>query len=74
MSVGYTFRGDWVNRLGGMSQIDMKLSGRNLALWSDYSGFDPETNLGGAQVFNRGVDWFNNPLARAWVLSFTLLH
>ena len=74
ISVGYSFRGGWVNRLGGMNQIDMKLSGRNLALWTDYTGYDPETNLGGAQAFNRGIDWFNNPLARAWVLSFTLLH
>jgi hypothetical protein len=74
VSIAYSFRDGWVNRLGGMRQLDVKLSGRNLELWTDYTGFDPETNVAGAQAANRGIDWFNNPLTRAWVVSLTLHH
>lgn len=74
ISISYSFRGPWVSKLAGMRQIDVKVSGRNLALWSDYSGYDPEVNLGGAQNGNRGIDWFNAPLARAWVFQVTLNH
>lgn len=74
VSVGYTFRGAWVQNLGGLRDVAVKLSGRNLKLWTDYTGYDPETNLGGAQQSNRGIDWFNAPLARAWVVSVALHH
>jgi TonB-linked SusC/RagA family outer membrane protein len=74
VSVSYTFNAPWVQRVAGMRSIDVKLSGRNLALWTDYSGLDPEVNLGGAQNANRGIDWFNTPLTRAWVVSVALHH
>ena len=74
VSIAYTFRAPWVQRVAGMQSVDLKLSGRNLKLWSDYSGLDPETNLGGAQNANRGIDWFTTPLTRAWVVSVALHH
>jgi TonB-linked SusC/RagA family outer membrane protein len=74
ISIGYSFTNEGLSRFAGLSQVDVKLSGRNLKLWTDYSGFDPETNLAGAAASNRGIDWFNNPLARAWVLSVALHH
>jgi hypothetical protein len=69
ISVSYSFDGAWVQNLAGTRSLDVKLSGRNLKLWTDYSGFDPETNLGGALNSNRGIDFFNTPLSRAWVFS-----
>lgn len=72
ISLSYTFAGGWVQSLGGSRELDVKVSGRNLRLWSDYSGLDPETNLGGAQNSNRGIDFFNAPLSRSVVLSFSL--
>jgi len=74
ISISYSLRGAWVSKLAGMRQMDLKVSGRNLKLWTDYSGLDPEVNLGGAQNANRGIDWFGAPLARAWVFQVTLLH
>ena len=74
VSISYSFTGPWVNSLAGMRQMDVKLSGRNLKLWTDYSGYDPEVSLGGAQQANRGIDWFNAPLDRAWVMQLTLYH
>ena len=74
VSLTYSFRGRWVNRLAGLRQLDVKVSGRNLGLWTKYSGYDPEVNLGGAQNANRGIDWFNAPLAHAWLMQLTLFH
>jgi TonB-linked SusC/RagA family outer membrane protein len=74
ISVGYSFTQPWVQRVAGMRSMDLKLSARNVGLWSDYSGLDPEVNLGGAANANRGIDWFNTPYARAWVLSVALHH
>jgi hypothetical protein len=74
ISISYSFRGRWVSRVAGFRQVDLKLSGRNLGLWTKYSGFDPEVNLGGAQNANRGIDWFNAPLAHAWIMQFNLYH
>ena len=72
ISVGYNFRGGFIENVAGLRQVDVKFSGRNIKLWSDYSGYDPETNLGGAANANRGIDFFNAPQARAWVMSVTL--
>lgn len=69
LTLGYTFNQGWVRRATGLSSIDARVSGRNLKLWTDYSGFDPEVNLGGASVGNRGIDWFVNPTARSVVFS-----
>jgi TonB-linked SusC/RagA family outer membrane protein len=74
VSVAYTFRQPWVNRLAGASQLDLKVSGRNLGLWTDYSGLDPDTNLGGAANTNRGIDWWGTPLSRAWIVSMSIHH
>ena len=74
ISISYSFRGRWVSRVAGFRQIDLKVSGRNLGLWTKYSGYDPEVNLGGAQNANRGIDWFNAPLAHAWIMQFNLYH
>jgi hypothetical protein len=74
ISLGYSFRNDWVQKLAGTRQMDVKVSGRNLKLWTDYSGLDPDTNIGGASNQNRGIDWFGTPLSRAWVVSVALHH
>jgi len=69
VSVAYTFDQPWVRRSLGLGSVDVRLSGRNLKLWTDYTGFDPEVHVGGAAVANRGIDWFTNPTSRAWVIS-----
>ena len=74
VSIGYSFRNAFVEKLGGSRQLDVKVSGRNLRLWTKYSGLDPETNIGGAANANRGIDWFGTPLDRAVVFSFALHH
>ena len=74
VSVGYSFKDAWVQKIAGTRQMDVKVSGRNLKLWTNYSGLDPETNIGGAANSNRGIDWYGTPLSRAWVVTFALHH
>jgi hypothetical protein len=47
----------------GASNAQLVLSGRNLGLWTDYSGLDPEVNSYGGRNFVR-VDAYANPMAR----------
>lgn len=70
ISVAYTFRGGFVSKLG-LSDIDVRLSGRNLKTWTDYTGIDPETNLPGTSG-GRGLDYFNNPFHRSYVMTLRL--
>ena len=72
ISVGYTLGGDDRSRPFGFSSIDFRLAGRNLKTWTKYTGVDPETNLGGAEVAIRGIDYFNNPQSKSFVFSIGL--
>lgn len=72
VSVAYTFDGARLRGLTGLSSADVRLAGRNLALWTKYKGVDPETNLQGPIGAGRGQDYFNNPQTRSWVVNVTL--
>jgi len=71
VSVAYSLDQDWV-KSWGFSSIDLRLSGRNLYTWTKYRGIDPEANLAGAAVLIQGVDYFNNPQTRSFVISLGL--
>ncbi|HEU5184530.1 MAG TPA: SusC/RagA family TonB-linked outer membrane protein [Gemmatimonadaceae bacterium] len=71
ISVAYTLDQAFLRRFG-MSSVDLRVAGRNLKTWTDYTGIDPETNLGGAEVALRGIDYFNNPQTRSFVFSVGL--
>ncbi len=52
LSVRYNLPNEWVSRFGA-DGLSVSLAGRDLAVWSNYSGADPEVNIGGAS-FTRG--------------------
>ncbi|MBW3631212.1 MAG: TonB-dependent receptor, partial [Gemmatimonadetes bacterium] len=71
VSVSYTLQQmAFMERLG-IGSADITLSGRNLKTWTDYTGIDPESNLTG-QSLGRGLDYFNNPQTRSFVISVNL--
>ncbi|HEY8196228.1 MAG TPA: SusC/RagA family TonB-linked outer membrane protein [Gemmatimonadales bacterium] len=72
ISLGYTFDQAWVSRLMGFSSMELRVAGRNLHTWTDYTGVDPETSLLGSASPLRGIDYFNNPQSRSYVFSLTL--
>ena len=70
VSVSYTLDQGWLSRMG-IGSADITLSGRNLRTWTDYTGIDPESNLVGERN-GRGLDYFNNPQTRSYVISVNL--
>jgi hypothetical protein len=72
VSLGLTLDQPWVQRRLGVRSVDLRVAGRNLALWTDYTGYDPETSLSGGAVISQAFDWFNPPTSRSVVLSVGL--
>jgi hypothetical protein len=72
ISVGYSFDNSFVKEHLGLSSIDLRVAGRNLKTWTKYTGYDPETNLGGATGHSLGLDYFNQPQARSFVITLGL--
>ena len=72
LSMSYNLKTDWLNRSFGFESVDLRIAGRNLHTWTKYDGIDPETNLAGAEVLVRGIDYFNNPQTRSVVFSIGL--
>jgi hypothetical protein len=78
LSASYTLSTSAIRRLFH-DGIDLTVSGRNLWVWTDYSGYDPElnlfgTNAGGLQsvqttAADRGFDFGGYPIPRVWSLS-----
>lgn len=59
----------WVTRPGGDrgTRLRITLVGRNLALWTDYTGMDPEVNqFGTAGILSR--DFMTQPPVRRWTV------
>ncbi len=72
LSLSYNLKTDWISRGFGFQSVDLRVAGRNLHTWTKYTGIDPETNLAGAEVLVRGIDYFNNPQTRSVVFSIGL--
>jgi TonB-linked SusC/RagA family outer membrane protein len=71
VAVSYTFDQPWVRTIG-FGSVDLRVAGRNLHTWTDYTGVDPETNLVGAASLVQGYDFFNTPQTRSIVISVGL--
>jgi TonB-linked SusC/RagA family outer membrane protein len=72
LSITYTYDDAWLRQKLGFSQALIRIGGRNLHTWTPYLGLDPETNLGGAEFLTQGIDFFQNPEVRSFILSITL--
>lgn len=55
------------------NRMTVSLSGRNLALWTSYGGFEPEAMfLGGSRGGNASWEQTTLPQLRSWILTFNL--
>ncbi|MEJ2218933.1 MAG: TonB-dependent receptor [Gemmatimonadota bacterium] len=68
ISLSYPFEGDWVKKLGA-DRMTIRLAGRNLATWTNYSGLDPEINLFSNNTVARGVDFATTPIPRTFLFG-----
>ncbi len=64
VTLTYALPSTFTNKLG-MGDISVSLNGRNLLLFTEYPGIDPETNLTGASN-GIGLDYFNMPNTRSY--------
>lgn len=71
VTLSYTVPTQWVNTMfrGRARDARISLSGRNLAIWSDYWGGDPEVNNFGNQAVARFVDLAPYPPSRSFFFS-----
>jgi TonB dependent receptor len=68
ITLTYSLRSPGLRRLTRLSNVDLSLTGRNIILWTRYTGTDPEVNITGAGL-SRGQDWFTNPNTQSVLLS-----
>lgn len=71
ISLGYSLNSPAFRSATKLTSIDFSLTGRNLFLWTDFKGNDPETNLTGP-TNGRGLDYFNNPATKSWVFTLKI--
>ncbi|NLR93908.1 SusC/RagA family TonB-linked outer membrane protein [Flammeovirga agarivorans] len=66
MTLGYTFN---MSNVKSVSRLRLYVSGQNLFVITNYSGYDPEVNApaGGSQVPPIGIDYNNYPAARTFM-------
>ncbi|MBX9783394.1 MAG: SusC/RagA family TonB-linked outer membrane protein [Chitinophagaceae bacterium] len=68
VGLGYVINGEKFTRKSKLQSIEISITGRNLFLWTNYTGIDPETNLTGPSN-GRGLDYFNNPSTRSFLFT-----
>ncbi len=56
-----------------LGSIDFSLTGRNLVIWTEAEGIDPDTNLTGASN-GRGLDYFTNPGTRSYLFTIKVTY
>jgi iron complex outermembrane receptor protein len=70
-TLSYTLPVDKMGLDNWIQSVRFSLTGQNLLVFTDYSGFDPEVNtggsIGGIQTF--GIDRFTYPTARTFLLG-----
>jgi len=72
ISVGYEFTGRFLAHNLGLGSIDLRVAGRNLAVWTSYKGADPEVSAGGAESGVQGIDYFGVPQTRTFLFTLTI--
>ncbi|MCB0663707.1 MAG: TonB-dependent receptor, partial [Saprospiraceae bacterium] len=71
LTLSYRFNGLGLNKATGLSAAEISFTGRNLFIWSQFEGNDPDTNLQGVSVA-RGIDYFNNPSTRSFIATLNI--
>ena len=64
--------GERLARRFGVADMSIRLAGRNLHTWTDYTGLDPEVNLFSASTVARGVEFATTPIPRTFSLALDL--
>ena len=70
LTFGYNFPKQWISKVG-LSQFRLFATGRNLHIWTNYSGYDPEVSSSGGGL-TPGVDYSSFPRSRSYTIGLNL--
>ncbi|TRZ43811.1 TonB-dependent receptor [Robertkochia solimangrovi] len=70
LTLGYNLPTELISKIG-LSQFRIYATGRNLKLWSNYSGYDPEVNSTNNGL-TPGVDYSSYPRSRSYTFGLNL--
>ena len=68
LSLSYTLNSDKFKKATGLNSVQFTASGRNLIIWTDVVGLDPDINQFGVGRA-RGLDYFSNPGSRTFAFG-----
>jgi hypothetical protein len=68
LTLSYDFGPKVIGENGFFKNLSLYFTGRNLLLFTDYTGVDPETNLLGNSNA-QGMDYFNMPGTRSYIIG-----
>ncbi|MET2986332.1 SusC/RagA family TonB-linked outer membrane protein [Aureibaculum conchae] len=68
LSLSYTLNSESFKKATGFQSIEFTASGRNLVIWTDVVGIDPDVNQFGVGR-GKGLDYFSNPGARTYAFG-----
>jgi len=67
IGLNYNLSNPWLRNTLKLQSINFGVSGRNLVLWTDLVGVDPETSLTGG--FGQGLEYFTNPGTQSYLFT-----
>ena len=73
ISLSYTLNQEWFRNATRLGNITLGVTGRNLFLWTDIKGIDPETNQFGVNN-GFGIDYFTNPGTRSILFNLSITY
>lgn len=68
ITLGYTWKNEWLKRKTNLNSVHFSVTGRDLLLWTNLVGIDPESNNYGVSNA-QGMDYFSSPATRSVVFS-----
>ena len=71
IALSYTLNHPAFQEKTRLGSIVLSAAGRNIFLWDDIEGIDPEINQVGVSN-GYGLDYFTNPNTRSWVFSISI--
>lgn len=71
LTLGYSLPKKLISKVG-LSQFRLFATGRNLHIWTKYSGYDPDVNSQSSNPLTPGVDYSSFPKSRSYTFGLNL--
>jgi len=72
LTIAYTLPSSGFLKKSGLNNVSVFVSGKNLALFTKYSGNDPEVSSFAFDGLRPGIDYFSYPNARSYTIGINV--